>query len=155
MNFPRKQKLVKRFETYMSRLSFRCWFRICKKINRLLWQFPETQGGFPKILWKTGLRIFSQKWFCLWKYALGPWLSGADNRRSISCSYQKLFKKQPSALTSGTNSSSKKFKIKVNPFFLEGNVGQHFLNPESFYWNCCGFIENRESFFIYWNCSIA
>jgi hypothetical protein len=42
----------------------------------------------------------------LTKNALGYWLSNAENRRSLSCSYQKLFKKQPTALTSGADSRS-------------------------------------------------
>jgi len=48
---------------------------------------------------------FFQKHFCLQKYALKSWLSNAENRRSLSCSHQQLFKKQPTALTSGADSS--------------------------------------------------
>ncbi len=48
-----------------------------------------------------------QKRFCLQKYAPRSWLSNGENRRSLPCSYQKLFKKHPSALTSGADSSIK------------------------------------------------
>jgi len=89
----------------MDRRSFLRWFGICKNISRLLWQFSEILRSFSKIFWKTNLRNIFQKIFCLRKHAVGSWLSNGENRRSLSCSYQKLFKKQPTALTSGADSS--------------------------------------------------
>jgi hypothetical protein len=38
---------------------------------------------------------------------LAFWLSNAENGRSLSCSYEKLFKKHPNTLTSDGDSNQK------------------------------------------------
>ena len=97
--FRRKKRFLKRFETYMSWLSFRCWFRICKKINRSLCKVLDLSASFPKISKKVDLGKSIESFFQYEKDALSSWLSTGENRRSISPYSLKLFEKQSHART--------------------------------------------------------
>ena len=129
----------------MSQPSCWCWFRVCNKISRLLWQFSG-------ILQKTNLRLFSQERFCYWKYTLQTWLSIGKNRRSLSHSYQKIFKKQSTALTSGTDnrtrilSGSAASKTVIKPWTSD-IFHEIYKYPESAFFGLQTYVESAKSCF--------
>lgn len=63
-----EKRLAKRFEACMIWLSFRCRFKKIYRINRLLRNFAEINCDFPKIYWKTDVKILSKKGFYRQKY---------------------------------------------------------------------------------------
>ena len=100
-----------------------CFCRRCsglfihfKKINIFLWRFSEILRGIPENLQKLLRERISQKTLRLWKYAPGSWLLKAENCRSVSYPYQKLFKKYSSALTLGTDNSYRTQRQRMNVY---------------------------------------